>query len=154
MDALAHEEGQLVCVLARSWHANDTLRWKKERHCYSEHPVSSSVLTTKAFESTAIPLSKVPLMTGIDIDYKNTHWPVIIDMTELVRQPLYVVWLQATAVIDDIVVCGGDTATSHSLAHDKEVIPGIRTKQTACEAHLSEGSWQDDKFLTLRRSVD
>lgn len=34
------------------------------------------------------------------------------------------VWLQATAVIDDVVMCGSNTAASHCLAHDKEVIPG------------------------------
>lgn len=75
-------------------------------------------------------------MTGINTDYKNTYWPVVIDMTELVRQPLYVVWLQATVVIDDIVVCGGDTATSHGLAHDKEIIPGI-TEQSRLPVRLT-----------------
>lgn len=45
-------------------------------------------------------------------------------MAELVGQSLDVVGLQATAVIDDIVVCWGHTPTPHCLAHDEKVIPG------------------------------
>lgn len=36
----------------------------------------------------------------------DTYWPVVIDVTQLVGQPLYVVWLQAAVVVDDVVVCG------------------------------------------------
>lgn len=70
---------------------------------------------------------------------RHTYRPVIVDVTQLVREPLYVVRLQATAVVDDVIVCGRNTATSHSLAHDKKIIPGIiREKPPGGEAYLSE----------------
>lgn len=49
------------------------------------------------------------------------------------------VWLQATAVVDDIIVRGRNTATSHRLAHDKKIIPGItREKPHGKETYGSE----------------
>lgn len=66
----------------------------------------------------------------------DTHRPVVIDVAEFVGQPLDVVRLQATAVIDDIIVCWGHTPTSHSLAHDEEVIPA----KTVCHAWLFLGA--------------
>lgn len=45
-------------------------------------------------------------------------------MAELVSQLLDVVRLQATGVMEDIVVCWGHTPTPYCLAHDEKVIPG------------------------------
>lgn len=70
-------------------------------------------------------------------------------MTQLVSQPLYVVRLQAAVVIDDVVMCGRNTATSHSLAHDKKIIPGI-TENTWMYWKLKLGWFQ---FLTVKSSV-
>lgn len=55
--------------------------------------------------------------------HSDTHRPIVVHMAELVCQPLDVVRLQATAVIDDIVVCWGHAPASHCLAHDEKVIP-------------------------------
>ena len=62
---------------------------------------------------------------GHRVTRRGTHGPVVVDVTQLVRQPLDVVRLQAAAVIDDVVMCGRHTAASHRLAHDKKVVPGI-----------------------------
>lgn len=69
--------------------------------------------------------NKKSQLVGVLARSRNTNdtWPVIIDVTQLVSQPLYVVRLQAAVVIDDVVMCGRNTATSHSLAHNKKIIP-------------------------------
>lgn len=67
---------------------------------------------------------------------EHTYRPVVVDVTQLVRQPLYVVRLQAAVVVDDIVVCGRDAAASHCLAHDEKVIPA----RTAEKPHGREAN--------------
>lgn len=64
-------------------------------------------------------------LVGILARGRNTDdtWPVVIDVAQLVGEPLYVVWLQAAVVVDDVVVRGGDAAASHRLAHNKKIIP-------------------------------
>lgn len=37
---------------------------------------------------------------------KPAHLPVVVQVTELVREPLHVVRLQSTGVVDDVVVSG------------------------------------------------
>ena len=52
-----------------------------------------------------------------------THRPVVIEVTELVRQPLHVVRPQSRLVKDDVKVGGSDSALTHTLAHNEVVIP-------------------------------
>lgn len=55
---------------------------------------------------------------------KPAHLPVVVQVTELVREPLHVVRLQSAGVVDDVVVSGWNASWSDRLAHDVEVVPG------------------------------
>ena len=52
-----------------------------------------------------------------------TNRPVVVEVAELVGEALLVVRGQVGAVVDDVVVGGGDGALAHRLAHHEEVIP-------------------------------
>ena len=84
----------------------------------------SLVLTQTPWAHSSSVLKSGP-PDGHRVTRRGTHGPVVVDVTQLVRQPLDVVRLQAAAVIDDVVMCGRHTAASHRLAHDKKVVPGI-----------------------------
>ena len=53
----------------------------------------------------------------------STYRPVVVQVSELVREALEVVWLQASSVMDDVVAGGCDCALADGLAHQEEVKP-------------------------------
>lgn len=53
----------------------------------------------------------------------SPHWPVVVEVTELVGEPLDVVWLKPRGIADHIEMCGCDRPLTHTLAHNEEVIP-------------------------------
>ena len=59
-------------------------------------------------------------------------------MTELVGQPLDVVWLHSRRVIDHVVVSWSNSSLSNRLADKKEVKPGRKEQGTRyqCENNL------------------
>merc|ERR1712055_1147760 len=74
VQALSHQEGQFVGVLARSW----------DTHC---------------------------------------AWPVVVEVSQLVRQLLEMVRLQARSVLDDVVAGGVYCALPNRLGNQEEVVP-------------------------------
>ena len=57
-----------------------------------------------------------------------THRPVVVQVTELVGQPLEVVGFESRGVGDDVVVRRSHRALTDTLAHKEEVIPSTREK--------------------------
>lgn len=82
---------------------------------------------SKAFDHQPAALAWLKLGAGwSQTPPRQTHLPVVVHVTELVGEPLHVVWLQTVGVVDDVVVSGGDAPSTDSLAHDVEVIPGTQ----------------------------
>ena len=54
---------------------------------------------------------------------RDTDRPVVVEMAQLVRQPLHVVRLHTGRVHDHVVGGRGHSALTHRLTHDEEVIP-------------------------------
>ena len=54
---------------------------------------------------------------------EGTHGPVVVQVAELVGEPLHVVRFQATGVPDDVEVGGSDSSLTHTLARQEEIIP-------------------------------
>ena len=58
--------------------------------------------------------------------HTDAHWPVVVEMTQLVSESLYVVRLETRCVIDDVEAGGCDCPLANRLTHKEEVIPGER----------------------------
>ena len=53
----------------------------------------------------------------------STHRPVVIEVAELVGQPLHVVWTKPGCVTNDIEVSRSDGTLAYTLANQEEIIP-------------------------------
>ena len=53
----------------------------------------------------------------------GVYRPVVVEVAELVGEPLHVVWVQAGGVTDDVKVGWSDSALTCTLTHQKEIIP-------------------------------
>ncbi len=58
----------------------------------------------------------------------HTDRPVVVEMAQLVRQPLHVIRLQTTLVIYDIEVSGRHCALPDRLTDDKVIVPTQQTE--------------------------
>lgn len=58
-----------------------------------------------------------------DAGHPNRPVPVVVEVGELVRQPLDLLGRKAAVVLDDVVAGGVDRALAHRLAHEEEVVP-------------------------------
>ena len=70
----------------------------------------------------------------------STHRPVVVEVTQLVCQPLQVVRFESRGVGDDVVVGGAHCALTDTLTHNKEVVPstsdeGEKMVTSRCMAH-------------------
>ena len=54
---------------------------------------------------------------------RPTHRPVVVEVTQLISEPLKVVRFESRGVRDDVVVGGAHRALTDSLTHHKEVVP-------------------------------
>ena len=71
------------------------------------------------------------------------YLPVVVEVAQLVGEPLHVVGLEAAAVVHHVVVSGRDAAHTHSLTHDEEVIPEEEGRDTYFTLNNIEGTqWE------------
>ena len=52
-----------------------------------------------------------------------THRPVVVEVAQLVGEPLHVVGFEATGVTDDVEVGRSDRPLTHTLTRQEEIIP-------------------------------
>lgn len=90
--------------------------------------------------------SMVPQSSSSDqrwlIRQSFTHLPVEVHVAQLVGESLHVIWLQATGVVNDVVVCRRDAASVDGLAHNVEVVPwGPGSQPLGAELHRQTDAW-------------
>lgn len=150
VDALTHEESQLVGIHAGSRHSDDSLKPKYRgekksifyKISYHTNMYFSVWLWSVIFKFnnrlTFFSTSWQNVLWSLETCYstviqdvtriktltsRHAYLPVIVHVAQLVGEPLHVIRLQSAGVVHHIVVGWSDTSTADRLAHYVEVIP-------------------------------
>lgn len=121
--------------------------WLERQNNWITIPGQSRNTTNPQFEKLCFPpflLCDVSvffqngLVTGLQaniLELPGTDLPVVVQVRQLVGQPLHVVGLQASHVPQHVVVSGAHCALAYGLRDEEEVVPGKHNTQTLFITH-------------------